>query len=66
MTNTLVDVALIDATSNAASRIEIARYFASDPKPGEQSVIGRSLFTVFGMPTHTIERASSAPIWLTL
>ena len=46
--------AAIDATSNAASRIEVATYFATEPKPGEQSVIGRSLSTVLGMPTHTI------------
>ena len=52
--NTLVEVRLIDAKSNAASRIEVATYFATEPKPGEQSVIGRSLSTVLGMPTHTI------------
>src|SRR3954466_5000066 len=64
--NTFVDVRLIDATSNAASRIEVATYFAAEPNPGEQSVIGRSLSTVLGMPTQTIGYASSAPIWLTL
>ncbi len=50
-TNTLVEVFAIDATSNAASRIEIATYFATDPKPGQLSVIGRSLSTVFGTCT---------------
>ena len=52
--NTFVDVRLIDATSNAASRIEVATYFAAEPNPGEQSVIGRSLSAVLGMPTQTI------------
>ena len=47
-TNTLVDVLAIDATSNAASRIDVATYFATEPKPGQLSVIGRSLSTVFG------------------
>ena len=48
----LVEVRLIDATSNAASRMQVARYFATEPKPGEQSVMGRSLSTVLGIPTH--------------
>ena len=47
-TKTLVEVFAIDATSNAASRIEVATYFATEPKPGQLSVIGRSLSTVFG------------------
>ena len=50
-TNTLVDVFAIDATSNAASRIDMATYFATEPKPGQLSVIGRSLSTVFGTCT---------------
>ncbi len=50
-TNTLVDVLAIEATSNAASRIDVATYFATEPKPGQLSVIGRSLSTVFGMCT---------------
>jgi hypothetical protein len=52
--NTFVELRLIDARSNAASRTEVARYFAAEPNPGEQSVIGRSLSTVFGMPTQMI------------
>ena len=47
-TKILVDVLAIDATSNAASRIDVATYFATEPKPGQLSVIGRSLSTVFG------------------
>ena len=39
-TNTLVDVFAIDATSNAASRIDVATYFATEPKPGQLSVTG--------------------------
>ena len=53
MTNTFVDVFAIEATSSAASRVEIATYFATVPKPGVQSVCGRSLSTVFGTPTQT-------------
>jgi uncharacterized protein YbjT (DUF2867 family) len=49
-TNTWVEVRLIAARSNAASRIEVATYFAIEPKPGEQSVIARSLSTVLGIP----------------
>src|SRR5215472_5728057 len=52
--NTLVEVRLIAARSSAASRSEVATYFATEPKPGEQSVIGRSLSIVLGMPMHTI------------
>src|ERR1051325_266375 len=51
---TLVEVRLIAVRSSAASRIEVATYFAAEPKPGEQSVIGKSLSTVLGIPTHTI------------
>ena len=47
-TNTLVEVRAIEATSKPASRIETATYFATEPNPGQQSVIGRSLSTVFG------------------
>src|ERR1700722_18024504 len=50
-TNTLVEVRAIDATSRAASRVETAMYFATDPNPGQQSVCGRSLSTVLGTPT---------------
>ena len=31
-----------------ASRVEIATYLATEPKPGQLSVIGRSLSMVFG------------------
>ena len=48
--NTLVEVSHIEATSSAASRTETATYFATEPKPGQQSVWGRSLSTVLGMP----------------
>ena len=51
MTKTLVEVAAMDATSKPASRIEVATYLATEPKPGQASVCGRSLSTVFGMPT---------------
>ena len=50
-TKTRVDVLAIDATSNAASRIEVATYFATEPKPGQQSVTARSLSTVLGTCT---------------
>ena len=52
--NTFLEVRLTDDKSNAVSRRQVARYFAAEPKPGEQSVMGRSLSTVFGIPTHTI------------
>ncbi len=32
------------------SFIEVATYFATEPKPGQQSVNGKSLSTVFGIP----------------
>ena len=48
--NTLVEVAAMDATSKPASRIEVATYLATEPKPGQVSVRGRSLSTVLGMP----------------
>ena len=37
-------------TSSPASKVEVATYFATEPKPGEQSVNGRSLSTVLGNP----------------
>ena len=43
----------MDATSNAVSRTETATYLATEPKPGQVSVQGRSLSTVFGTPTQT-------------
>ena len=46
--NTLVEVAHMEAMSRPASRVEVAMYLATLPKPGELSVIGRSLSTVFG------------------
>ena len=59
-TNTWVEVRLIAARSNAASRSEVARYFAAEPNPGEQSVMARSLSTVLGIPAHTIGSPSSS------
>jgi hypothetical protein len=53
MTNTRVEVLAIEATSKPASRIEVATYLATEPKPGQLSVIARSLSTVLGMPTQT-------------
>ena len=53
-TKTLVEVRAIDSTSSTASIIEVATYFATEPKPGQQSVIGRSLSTVLGTCTATI------------
>ena len=50
MMKTLVDDRAIDRTSKAASRTDTATYFATEPKPGQLSVIGRSLSTVFGIP----------------
>ena len=41
----------MEATSSAASRVDIAMYLATVPNPGVQSVCGRSLSTVFGTPT---------------
>ena len=56
MMNTLVDVSAMAATSKLASRVEIAMYLATEPNPGQQSVIGRSLSTVFGMWLTVISR----------
>jgi len=53
-TKTFVEVRAIDATSSAASRVDTATYLATDPKPGQQSVSGRSLSTVLGTPTQTM------------
>jgi len=52
--NTLVEVLHIEATSNEASRVDTAMYLATEPKPGQLSVIGRSLSTVFGTCTALI------------
>ena len=38
----------MERTSNEASSAETATYLATEPKPGQQSVIGRSLSTVLG------------------
>ena len=65
-TNTRVEVRAIEATSSAASRVETATYFATEPNPGQQSVCGRSLSTVFGTPTQVIGKPRAAPIWDTL
>ena len=46
----LIEVFAIDTTSSAASCVETATYFATEPNPGQLSVTGRSLSTVFGMP----------------
>ena len=48
--NTFVDDSAIDLTSRLASKVEVATYFATEPNPGEESVIGRSLSIVFGIP----------------
>ena len=53
-TKTRVEVRAIEATSSEASSVETATYFATEPKPGQQSVTGRSLSTVFGMPMQAI------------
>ena len=46
-----LEVAAIERTSKLASRVETAMYLATEPKPGQLSVTGRSLSTVFGTPT---------------
>jgi hypothetical protein len=48
---TLVEVFAMDSTSRPASIIETATYLATEPNPGQQSVIGRSLSTVLGTCT---------------
>src|SRR6185503_15050720 len=60
-TNTLVDVFDMLATSKLASSVETAMYFATEPKPGQQSVMGRSLSTVFGTWIAWIGNPSFAP-----
>ena len=47
--NTFVEVSDIDWMSRDASNIEVAIYFAAEPKPGQQSVRARSLSTVLGI-----------------
>ena len=61
--NTLVDVLAIEATSKLASRVETATYFATDPKPGQQSVTGKSLSTVLGMCIACIGKFSAFDIF---
>ena len=51
---TFVEVADIEATSSAASCVEMAMYLATEPNPGEQSVNGRSLSIVLGIPITAI------------
>jgi len=53
-TKTLVEVRAMEATSSPASSVETATYLATDPNPGQQSVCGRSLSTVFGTPRQVI------------
>ena len=48
ITKTLVEVLAIERTSKEASRADTATYLATEPKPGQQSVIGKSLSTVLG------------------
>ena len=48
------EVRAIEATSSEASSVETATYLATEPKPGQLSVIGRSLSTVLGMPMQAI------------
>ena len=47
--NTFVDVSRMEAMSRLASFVDIATYFATEPKPGLQSVMGKSLSIVFGI-----------------
>src|SRR5215469_13877122 len=61
-TNTFVEVRAIEATSSPASRVETAMYLATEPNPGQQSVCGRSLSTVFGTPTQVIGYPRDSPI----
>ena len=51
---TFVEVSDIDSTSRDASSVEVAMYFAAEPNPGQQSVIARSLSTVFGIAMQLI------------
>jgi hypothetical protein len=52
--NTRVDVLAMDSTSRPASRVDTPTYFATEPKPGQVSVSGRSLSTVLGIPMAVI------------
>src|ERR1700675_4682123 len=61
-TKTFVEVGAMERTSSAASRVEMAMYLAAEPKTGQQSVTGRTLSTVLGMPMHVIGYPNSAPI----
>ena len=45
---TFVEVRDMERTSSAASCVDTATYLATEPKPGQVSVMGRSLSTVFG------------------
>ena len=56
----------IDSTSRAASRVETATYLAAEPNPGQQSVMARSLSTVFGMPMQAMGYPICSPISDTL
>ena len=47
---TLVELSDILSTSKEASLTDVATYLATEPKPGQLSVYGRSLSTVLGMP----------------
>lgn len=47
---TLVELLDMLLTSKAASFVDVAMYFATDPKPGQLSVKGKSLSIVLGMP----------------
>ena len=50
--NTFVELLDMLFTSKAASFVEVAIYFATDPKPGQLSVKGKSLSIVLGIPIH--------------
>ena len=53
---TLVELFDIDFTSSEASYVDVAMYLATVPKPGQFSVIGKSLSIVFGKPIHFISK----------
>ena len=63
---TLVDVSAIDKTSRLASCVETEIYLATEPNPGQVSVIGRSLSTVLGIPIDAIGKSIASPISETL
>ena len=50
----LVELSHIEAVSKPASIMETFTYFATEPKPGQLSVSGKSLSIVFGIPIHWI------------